>query len=631
MLSGAKRRHVRLGAASLTLGGAAFALIQILQGTIGAFSPRPIVSVLLAVSVALAGSTLGRLRQHGVQERRFAGLLRFWPLVRIRDSDGLALGVFPGRPLDGAGEARASDPPRSSTAPESGFSVSPGSAPLVQGSLPPYVAREVDAALRDAMGAGGFILVVGPERAGKSRTTFEAARAVLGDRLVVVPIAGAALGSLADEAWAGFGADAVWWLDDLERFLDQMGGIELAILLDHGLTVVATLREARWQALLRAGGEEGERGRRLRAAATVFWLPTELSGVERAQAAQTIPRLDLSRGLGEALAADAERAVPRRSGGPTPAARARDPVAMLLLAGTVAAAAALGLVIASRGFSPVKPPPVAVQIAAVRSRAAAEGKTTILARLEHLRGADQESWLFVLRPVTHGSDELRIYEVVDGLLQLRFDSEPLTGGERGPLYVQPQEQQRTAQIDYGLKNLQAVDLFGNGEQELIADYEQLSLGAFEQLPIIVAWDDLAQRYRLTPVLTEPPPLAAGYPPDASQGAAYLMRDTRTRTPLRMWAVAGYLVIPGTGPASATLAIANSTSSASGRSGLLINTYDVTVSAARVTITLHCTSPNPPGQVILTTADPQPILRMATGRGLARLHPIFAPTNVVCVA
>jgi hypothetical protein len=48
MPSGRSCRHVSLGAASLAVGGAAFALIQILQGTIGAFNPRPIVTALIA-------------------------------------------------------------------------------------------------------------------------------------------------------------------------------------------------------------------------------------------------------------------------------------------------------------------------------------------------------------------------------------------------------------------------------------------------------------------------------------------------------------------------------------------------------------------------------------------------------
>jgi hypothetical protein len=78
MVSGRQRRHLSIGAASLAVGGAAFALIQILQGTISAFNPRPVVSVLISVFAALVGSTLGRMRQNTIEARRLTALLRVW-------------------------------------------------------------------------------------------------------------------------------------------------------------------------------------------------------------------------------------------------------------------------------------------------------------------------------------------------------------------------------------------------------------------------------------------------------------------------------------------------------------------------------------------------------------------------
>ena len=196
MFRGRNRKHVRLGALSLTLGGAAFALIEVLQASVGQFNPRPVVSVLVAVCVALLGSTLGRLRQASVEAQQLSELLRVWPLRRIGDIDGLVFGVFPAR--------------RSSAVAD----------------LPQYVARDIDPQLDDGLRDGGFVLVVGPPRSGKSRTAFEAARRVLGDRAVMIPVDGSALSALVDEELSGFGADAVWWLDDLERFLDHIGGTD---------------------------------------------------------------------------------------------------------------------------------------------------------------------------------------------------------------------------------------------------------------------------------------------------------------------------------------------------------------------------------------------------------------------
>jgi hypothetical protein len=81
-----------VGAASLAVGGAAFALIQILQGTISAFNPRPVVSVLISVLAALVGSTLGRMRQNAVEAGSLTRLLRVWPLTSLADRDALTLG-----------------------------------------------------------------------------------------------------------------------------------------------------------------------------------------------------------------------------------------------------------------------------------------------------------------------------------------------------------------------------------------------------------------------------------------------------------------------------------------------------------------------------------------------------------
>ena len=598
MGSGDKRRHFRLGAASLTLGGAAFGLIQILQATIGAFSPRAIVSVLLALCIGLAGSTLGRARQRGVRARRFAGLLRVWPLRRIADSDGLALGVFPPR------ELATSD------------------------GLPRYVPREIDAPLREAMRAGGLVVVVGPERSGKSRTALEAARDAIGEREVVVPVDGAALGDLADDAWSGFGADAVWWLDDLERFLDHLGGVELSVLLDQGRTVVATVREERWQELMRAVGDDGERGRRLRAGARVFRLSADVNRASVADVARALGGLDVSRGLAAALSAPGEGAAPREA---EPRGRRRpDPVLMLSAAATLATGAALAAVIAGAGFAPVKPPPLGAQIDAIRRQAAAAGKTTMFARADQLHGLDQTSYVFVLRPALHGSDELRIYDLVDGFLRLRLDFQPRTQGTRAlgaAVAVASAEQQRHGVFDYGLSQPQVLDAFGNGEHELVADYTELTEGAAVRLPIIVAWDDLGLRYRLAPLLpaATDPPLRFGV--DESLRGPYLLRATAGRRVISAWGAGAYEVIPASASAPATLTIARSVTDRRGDLGVAVSDETMT--------------PSPSGQVELAPTcsaevvtnpnlDPAEILRVAAGQAPGRLS-IAPGTAPACAA
>lgn len=92
--------------------------------------------------------------------------------------------------------------------------------------LPTYVARDIDTELREWLaahgsGSGGFALIVGPAAAGKTRTAFEAARAVLpGWRLLVVE-SGRDVVDLLD---TGFDAGrTVVWLNDLPRLLGPGG------------------------------------------------------------------------------------------------------------------------------------------------------------------------------------------------------------------------------------------------------------------------------------------------------------------------------------------------------------------------------------------------------------------------
>jgi hypothetical protein len=579
MSRGRNRKHVRLGALSLTLGGAAFALIEILQASVGQFNPRPVVSVLVAVCVALLGSTVGRLRQGSVEAQQLTELLRVWPLRRIGDIDGLVFGVFPAR--------------RSSAVAD----------------LPPYVPRDIDPQLDDGLRAGGFVLVVGPPRSGKSRTAFEAARRVLGDRAAMIPVDGSALSALVDEELSGFGADAVWWLDDLERFVDHIGGTELAVLLGRGLTVVATVREERWDEMLHADGDGGERGRRLRGAATVFSLASGLSDAEAVLAADRLEHenIDLSAGIGAALAAAGDGAVSRRRAQTRPARRRPDDVLVLAAVSTLLTAAALGLVVAAGGFARRTPPPLGQQVDAIRQQAAAAGESIVYVSAQQLHGFDQTSYVFILRPSVRGSDELRIYDLVDGWLKLRLDFQPHTHGSRtagaarllkgldaGGVAGSDDSEFLASTVDQGvedfqLEGLQLPDLFNNGERELVADYTTTGPEGDQgpELPLIVWWDDLAQRYELRALVERRPPPS----PDRHWGgtwpAPYILRDIGNGTELRGYPVDGYMTISEAGPYPPTLVVADSTYTDT-QFGVAVSQYSMFWSAGR----LHLVNPNP---------------------------------------
>ncbi|CAN5213790.1 hypothetical protein BH20ACT5_BH20ACT5_19640 [soil metagenome] len=97
--------------------------------------------------------------------------------------------------------------------------------------MPEYVPRLADKTLREAVAAaltghkGGFVVVVGRSKVGKSRTLFEALRqsAPAGELLFVAPVNGDALRSLLGPGQRVHrqAAKAVLWLDDLEPFVNQ--------------------------------------------------------------------------------------------------------------------------------------------------------------------------------------------------------------------------------------------------------------------------------------------------------------------------------------------------------------------------------------------------------------------------
>ena len=111
------------------------------------------------------------------------------------------------------------------------------------GELPAYVPRDLDADLRTAITAserGGFVLLVGGSSVGKTRALFEAVRAVLPEWWLVHP-------ADTDEI-REFGLAptprTVLWLDDLQRYLNQPGGLpagSVRALVAAGVVVAATV------------------------------------------------------------------------------------------------------------------------------------------------------------------------------------------------------------------------------------------------------------------------------------------------------------------------------------------------------------------------------------------------------
>ncbi|MGW3816340.1 tetratricopeptide repeat protein [Streptomyces sp. NPDC005046] len=134
--------------------------------------------------------------------------------------------------------------------------------------VPPFVRRDRSDDIEEALRAHRFVLVVGESTAGKSRTAFEAVRAVLPDAEFVVPDPAEPASVRAAVAASRRPHRSVVWLDDVERYLGT-GGLTLSLLREltgrDGVVIVATIRaheRARFTDVRTAGAPESRDGAR---------------------------------------------------------------------------------------------------------------------------------------------------------------------------------------------------------------------------------------------------------------------------------------------------------------------------------------------------------------------------------
>ncbi|MGW5317844.1 tetratricopeptide repeat protein [Nocardia thailandica] len=175
-------------------------------------------------------------------------------------------------------------------------------------SYVPRTAHNVDTRLSQALTGGRLVVVVGPSKAGKTRTLFEAVRARDAGARVVWPVTDG-VGDLAVHPRIASSTDLlVVWFDDLHEYLTGPAGLTPAVLARFaarpGPTVlVATLR-SEMRARLRSGGELGKDTRMLlEQAVTIDLTSTSDDAEERAAAERAYPGYGGERyGLGEGLA-----------------------------------------------------------------------------------------------------------------------------------------------------------------------------------------------------------------------------------------------------------------------------------------------------------------------------------------
>jgi hypothetical protein len=249
-------------------------------------------AALLAAAVHLVQSHQQRL-QDGEQDEQelnerdaaFAERLKLWPMPLVRDASPYDLGVF-----------------RSEIAAE------------YQGDQdrPPYVRRRVDGDLDRALSESDFVIVVGPSRAGKSRTAYEAAQRQLGGARLIVPRDRSGLREIAAMKPPPQGHDdALVWLENLDEFIGP-GGLDLGLLRYFtgnapNTRFLATIRWGEWYRLYELPQDEFVRSaQELLRSATRVELARELNTNELAEAHRLYPGERLVRSLGEHFAATDE-------------------------------------------------------------------------------------------------------------------------------------------------------------------------------------------------------------------------------------------------------------------------------------------------------------------------------------
>jgi hypothetical protein len=173
--------------------------------------------------------------------------------------------------------------------------------------LAPYVPRKADEKIRRIVRHGRFVLVVGPAKAGKSRSAFEALRdprsglreaAFLQPRMLAESLAG--LIDLDAQEPLGDG-ELVIWLDDFDEYLRAGGNLDPALwnrlqLRSPRAVLVATITQQRLDVLLAEGGDSARFLRQVIPGARVD-LRQELDPSDLPEARRLYPYEDFSAGI----------------------------------------------------------------------------------------------------------------------------------------------------------------------------------------------------------------------------------------------------------------------------------------------------------------------------------------------
>ncbi|MEA2397893.1 MAG: hypothetical protein QOK25_1449 [Thermoleophilaceae bacterium] len=463
----------RAGVSAAVLLGAVAAVLALLQSALNLFHLRSVIYLAILVASAALAAAISRARL--LSERKTVDeLVRSWPPESLEAIDPQKLGVFPPNPeRTPVGER-----------------------------LPEYVRREgVHGRVRDHIAAGRSVVLFGPDRAGKSRTAYEAAKSVANIGSPLVPTNADALVGLIKDHGHDLPDGAVLWLDDLERFVAKLTDPALQGLFqpDSKPQVVATMRSKPFAAMLDASDDLGEAGKRILTGASCFELATDLTPGELQSAIGTFgPNVDFSHGIGEALAATTEHGYvapsPPPAGDPKPPPWSPRRFDWLLasLVGAVLLFLIGAVLLGVLGtWTDQKPGSLEKQADQIKHVALNHGERTIADKSVTFHAGSPSRFL-VLRPKA-ASDEIRIYDQdPDGVLT------------EHPFSFQPAAPRATP---YRLLDDPLIgDLDGDGTSEVVDSYVAHRDARTLRIPVIAFWNNGRRAYEVDPLLTEAPRL-----------------------------------------------------------------------------------------------------------------------------
>ncbi len=267
----AVRRASLIGGIAVAAGGV-FAILARLQGL-----PTWLYAVLAALGIAAASvaPVVTWFQQRAERSHDLEDLLVHHPVKRIGSIDPTDVGV-----------ARS---------------------PLVEAKAvgrgpPPYIEREVDADLRQALAKYQFVVVRGQPKEGKSRTAFEAVASLDGDPCLLAIRSGMSPDkAITQEPWDGSCGRVVLWLDRIDQFM--RGSDFTRRSLDRFLKgapqalVVGTIEAGRWDEIMSAA--PGEDYEPMHVLGVCHSLELRSTDAERARAREIYPEESFDLGIGQ--------------------------------------------------------------------------------------------------------------------------------------------------------------------------------------------------------------------------------------------------------------------------------------------------------------------------------------------